>query len=81
MKQIVGKAAKAFVVLICHFVLASILIISFHYIERLIQFLGGDEVEMVFGVFPLAYLFQAVDVTMIGLFGVMGVKEAYEVLK
>ncbi len=81
MKEIISKAANAFIVLVCHFVLASTLIISFHFLEKLIQYLGGDDVEMVFGLFPLRYLFQAIDVAMIGLFGFMGIKEAYEVLK
>jgi len=81
LKDIITKAANAAIVLVCHFVLAALLIISFHYLERLIQFLGGNEVERVFGLFPLSYLFQAVDIAMIGLFGFMGLKEAYEVLK
>jgi hypothetical protein len=60
--------------------LATLLIVAVQLIEVLTHFRTGDAGILVFDVFPLAYLFQAVDVAMIILFGAMGVKEAYEVL-
>jgi hypothetical protein len=81
LKAIIGRALNAALVLICHFGLVVILIISFHLGERLINYLGGTQGEQVFGQLPLAYLFQALDVAMIALFGVMGLREAYKVLK
>ena len=67
--------------IICHLGLLGLLLISFHTIEFLIEWLEGGHDVLLFGIFPLRYLFQAVDTAMIGLFGFMGLKEAYEVLR
>jgi hypothetical protein len=88
MKLIIGKAVDAAVVLICHFLLAALLVLTGHGIEWLVDFIGGPSLadpmhgpQLIFDLVPLKYLFQAIDVAMIALFGYMGLTEAYGVLK
>jgi len=88
MKLIIGKAVNAAVVLICHFMLAALLVLTGHGIEWLVDNTGGLSSEdplhgpkLIFDLVPLRYLFQAIDVAMIALFGYMGLREAYGVLK
>jgi len=88
MKLIIGKAVDAAVVLICHFVLAALLVLTGHGIEWLVDYIGGPSSadsaqgpQLIFDLVPLKYLFQAIDVAMIALFGYMGLREAYGVLK
>jgi hypothetical protein len=88
MKLIIGKAVNAAVVLICHFMLAALLVLTGHGIEWLVDYTGGPSppdalrrAKLIFDLIPLRYLFQAIDVAMIALFGYMGLREAYGVLK
>ncbi len=88
MKLIIGKAVDAAVVLICHFMLAALLVLTGHGIEWLVDYIGGPSSagpmrgpKLIFDLVPLKYLFQAIDVAMIALFGYMGLREAYGVLK
>ena len=81
MREILGRAFNAAIVLLSHGMLAALLIAIFEGIERLFGYAGQGREILVFDAFPLRYLFQALDVGMIALFGVMGFKEAYEVMK
>jgi hypothetical protein len=74
-QQILGKAVRAAVIFSCHAALACLIVLGVWAVDELIHSLGKGEI-MLFERVPLSWLFQAIDVAMIGLFGIAGLIEA-----
>jgi hypothetical protein len=68
------NASVAAVVLICHIALAAIVIFGIKGIELLVH--SGSGELLLFDQFPLRYLFHAIDIGIILVFGWHGLKEA-----
>jgi hypothetical protein len=68
------NAAVAAVVLICHLVLAAVVILSIKGIEYLVH--SGHEEMLLFDTLPLRYLFHLADIGIISVFSWHGLKEA-----
>ena len=77
----IGKTLNAALLLVCHFGLATILIVGFHFIEVVVKFIGSNGGDLVFGLLPLGYIFQAVDVAMIVLVAATGLLDTYKALR
>ena len=75
------KALRAAVVVIGHAFIAAVLVICAWAIDTLLHFLNGEKEMLVFGHLPLAYLFQTIDVAMIGVFGFFGLAEAIRIMR
>lgn len=58
MLSILHKVARAVIAIIGHALLASVLIVCWRLIERLILYLGNGREMMIYGQIPLSYLFQ-----------------------
>ncbi len=65
----VVKALQAAVFVLCHTGIVSVILVGFYGVERLIHFLWGSENPMLFGSWPLAYVFHAVDLGLVLIFG------------
>lgn len=77
---IIRRALVAAVIFICHALLACIVVLTVVGVEALIRwaeavFNAGEKLQL-FGRVPLSWLFQAIDVAMVSLFGVSGFIEA-----
>jgi len=81
MRRSIEKALRAAVVLICHAFLACGLVVLVWGIGALIRALNGGHDILIWGRLPLEYLFQAIDVGLICLFGGYGLHDAFEVLR
>jgi arginine exporter protein ArgO len=69
-----AKAAVAAVVLICHLALATLIIMGVKGLEWLIH--NGTGELLLFDRFPLRYLFHAIDIGIVAVFGWFGLREA-----
>jgi len=77
-----SKYAKVAFVFVCHAALIVISIFVIYGIERLFHWLWDvDHEPLVFGRVPLQYLFQALDVGIVCVFGYRAMKEINELLK
>jgi hypothetical protein len=81
MLPIIHRAARAAVIFLSHAFLACILVLGTWLVDEFIRLLSGSQEILIYGVLPLSYLFQTVDVAMIGLFGAYGVIEAARALR
>lgn len=64
--------------LLLHTLLSVLFILSFYGVEELIKFLWNVHEPLLFGRLPLAYIFQALDVGVLGIFGYRGILAAYK---
>jgi hypothetical protein len=71
------RAAAAALFLLVHTMLATLIILGVFGIERLIKYLWGVDKPLLFGFVPLEYLFQVIDVGVVGTFGYRGILAAY----
>lgn len=69
------NAAVAAVVLVCHIVLASGIILGIKGIELLVH--SGEGELLLFDQVPLRYLFHVIDIGIIFVFGWHGLREAW----
>jgi hypothetical protein len=81
MLPIIHRALRAAVIFLSHAFLACVLVFGTWVVDLFIRLLSGGQQILIYGVLPLSYLFQTVDVAMIGLFGAYGVIEAARVLR
>src|SRR5215475_4369164 len=75
---ILSRTAAAAVVMICHGLLASIVVLTMWGVEHLIEYLGGGRSMLVYNTWPLEYLFQTIDVAVAATVGIFGVYETVE---
>jgi hypothetical protein len=81
MLPILHRALRAAVIFLCHAFLACVLVFGAWLVDVFIHLLSGTGEILIYGVLPLSYLFQTVDVAMIALFGAIGVIEAAKALR
>jgi hypothetical protein len=81
MLPIIHRALRAAVIFLSHAFLACVLVFGFWVVDLFIRLLSGSQEIMIYGVLPLRYLFQTVDVATIALFGAFGVIEAARALR
>ncbi|MGJ4998738.1 hypothetical protein ACQR0Z_30235 [Bradyrhizobium sp. HKCCYLS3077] len=67
--------------LVCHIFLCAIAISSVFGIEQLIHWLWGQEDPKFFDVLPLRYVFGAVDLGLIAVFGGFGIWDAVKIFR
>lgn len=75
------KALRAAVIVIGHALIAAVLVISASGVEHLIRYLNDGHDILIYGRLPMSYLFQTIDVSMIGVFGFFGVTEAIKTMR
>jgi hypothetical protein len=75
------KALRAAVVVVGHAFIAAVLVGCASAVDHLILYLNDGHEMMVYNRLPLSYLFQTVDVALIGVFGIFGVLEAIEIMR
>jgi hypothetical protein len=80
LKSAIERGARAGLVVMSHLVMAVFMIGSIWGLERFIEFLWRDRQPEFFGVIPVNYLFQAMDVGVLGTFVAYGLIEAYRSL-
>jgi hypothetical protein len=81
MLTIIHRAIRAAVIFLAHAFLACVLVFGTWLVDLFIRLLSGSQEILIYGVLPLSYLFQTVDVAMIALFGAFGVIEAARALR
>lgn len=81
MWPIIRKALRAAVAVIAHAMIAAVLIVCIAAVHYLILALNHGEEMLVYGRLPLSYLFQTIDLAMIGVFGYYGVLEAIRIMR
>jgi hypothetical protein len=81
MIPIIQRAIRAAAIFLSHAFLACVLVFGFWLVDLFIRLLSGSQEIMIYGVLPLRYLFQTVDLAMIALFGAFGVIEAAKALR
>src|SRR4051794_8714714 len=75
------RAALAATALFIHTALIAAAIATVYGTEKWIHFLWSDTDPLLFDRVPYRFLFQAIDCVFIGLFGGMGVRDAFHILK
>lgn len=75
------KAARAGAVVVGHTLIAAVLIVCAGGVERLILLVNDGHDPLVYGRLPLSYLFQTIDIAMIGVFGFYGLVEAIRIMR
>jgi hypothetical protein len=75
------KAIRGAVIVVGHALIASVLVICSAAVDHLIRYLNDGQEMLVYNRLPLSYLFQTVDVAMIGVFGVFGLIEAIRIMR
>jgi hypothetical protein len=81
MLPIIHRALRAAAIFLSHAFLACVLVFGTWIVDQFIHLLSGSQEILIYGVLPLSYLFQTVDVAMIALFGAFGVIEAARTLR
>ncbi len=81
MKETLLRAVSGAVVVLGHLLIAMVLVVAIWIVDRLILYLNGGREILVYDRLPLSYLFQTIDVAMIGVFGVFGVLEAIRAMR
>ena len=61
--------------------IAAVLIVCASGVEHLILLVNGGHDPLVYGQLPLSYLFQTIDIAMIGVFGFFGLVEAIRIMR
>jgi hypothetical protein len=72
------QAGAAATFLFAHTLIMTLFIVCIYGIEELIKFLWGVNEPVLFGFLPLAYVFQAIDLGVIAVFGYRGILAAYK---
>ena len=67
--------------MLVHSLLAALFIVCMFGIEKLIALLWGVQEPLLFGRVPLAYVFHAIDLGVLGVFGFRGILAASEAFK
>jgi hypothetical protein len=75
------KALRAAVIVVGHALIAAALVVSASGVEHLIRYLNEGHDLLIYGQLPMSYLFQTIDIAMIGVFGVFGVIEAVKIMR
>lgn len=75
------RAFHAAIALVVHTCLIAISILAVYSIERLIHYLWPESSLLLFGRVPLDWLTQAIDCVFFVLFGTMGARDAYHILR
>jgi hypothetical protein len=75
------KAAAAAAFLLVHTFLAALFIVCVYGIEKLIADLWGVQEPLLFGRVPLAYVFHAIDLGVLAVFGFRGILAANKAFK
>ena len=75
------KAVRAGVVVVLHSVIATVLVLCAAVVEGAIHLVNDGRDPLLFGVLHFSYLFQAIDVGMLGVFGFYGLKEAARIMR
>lgn len=81
MLESLQKAARAGVAIIGHTLIAAVIIVCASGVERLILLMNDGHDPLIYGRLPLSYLFQTIDVAMIGVFGFFGLVEAIRIMR
>ncbi len=81
MLRIFHRALRAAVIFLCHAFLACVLVFGAWLVDAFIHLLSGSSEILIYGVLPISYLFQTVDLVMIALFGAVGAIQAAKVLR
>ena len=75
-KELTDQYGKVAFVFILHLGLIAISILGIYGLEKLLHYLwAASEEPLVYGRYPLKYLFQTIDVAIVVVFGVRGVLE------
>jgi hypothetical protein len=72
----ISRAIAAAIFLIIHTTLAALFIICMYAVEMLIRSLWGVDNPLMFGILPLAYIFHAIDLGVLIVFGYRGILAA-----
>lgn len=75
------RAARAAVAFFGHLFLSGLVIVGVFLVELAIKWLWGEHDPLLFDLVPLRWLFQAIDVCILGVFGASGTFEAYHKLR
>lgn len=70
------RAIAAATFLIIHTILAALLILGIYAVETLIKHLWGADNLLLFGVLPITYIFQAIELGVLIVFGYRGILAA-----
>ncbi len=58
MQDVILKATQATVVMICHTILGGVTVTGMWAVQHLIEYFGGGRGVLIYGRWPLEYLFQ-----------------------
>lgn len=75
------RASRAAIVLFGHLCLAAVLLTGIWVLDWFVRFLWSHEAPVLFGRVPLRWLFDAIDVGIVAVFGFWGIWEANQKLK
>ncbi|GEM_PF-4618027 len=70
------NAVRAAVFLLCHLAIAFLIVAGIYGLEKFISYLWGQHEPMMIGILPLKYLFEAIDLCIIVVFGFRGIVAA-----
>jgi hypothetical protein len=73
-----GKVAFVFIL---HAILIVLSIAVIYGLEKFVHYLWGEAEPLIYGRYPLKYLFQTIDVAIVAVFGFRGVKEMNAMLR
>ena len=74
------RVARASAIMISHTILGGIWVVCMWVVEHLIEALGHGTPMRVYGVWPLEYLFQTIDIAILMVIGACGLWEIIGVL-
>jgi hypothetical protein len=67
--------------MLCHTFLGGVTVVCMWALQHLIEFLGGGSVVLVYGRWPLEYLFQTTELAIAVVVAVFGLWEMVDVLR
>jgi hypothetical protein len=68
-------------VMICHTFLGGVTVLCMWVLEQLIDYLGHGRIILIYGRWPLEYLFQTIDLAIAFIIAVFGLWETIEVFR
>ena len=75
------KAARAAIMLACHTAIAALIVTFIWGLSEYVHWLWRPKEALLYGMFPIQYLFDTMDVGVIGLFVWYGLREAARVFR
>ncbi len=72
------EVAAALCYIICHTVVAAALLVAASFLEWLVKYIGNP---ILFGVLPAGYIFEAIDVAILCVFGIAAIVRSVKVFR